>query len=125
MATTDNKLYFYESDLSSGALLFKEDNRPPQDKGYMIGAVPSQLFWDGDRIYMATKRAYAIINKLDGNIMYKFEVDSKGKSDYLRTGRHPNDECVQGQVPCGAQPRQEGLVHRSHKGQRAPAVPLI
>lgn len=66
VATDKNFLFFYESDLSSGSLLFKEDMRQPQDKGYFIGTKPEQLFWDGDRIYLVTKRAYVVMSKSDG-----------------------------------------------------------
>lgn len=80
-------LFFYETDISSGALQFKEDNRAPQDKGFFLGFAPQQLYWDGDRIYVASKKGYVVMNKLDGNIIYKLENDSKGKRtleiDYL------------------------------------------
>jgi hypothetical protein len=58
-------------------LLFKED--PKLDKGYMIGFAPQQLLWDGDRIYLASKRAYMVMNKHDGAPLYKFDIDIKGK----------------------------------------------
>lgn len=77
MASTSNTLYFYETDISSGALLFKEDQK--LEKGYQIGFTPQQLFWDGDRIYMASKRAYMVMNKHDGAPLYKYEIDIKGK----------------------------------------------
>lgn len=66
--------------MTSGSMLFKEDLRLTTDKGYNIGAQPSQLFWDGDRIYIATKRAYVVLDKNTGNSLHVFQIDSKGKS---------------------------------------------
>jgi hypothetical protein len=59
--------------------LFKEDNREPQSKGYKIGFQPSQLLWDGEKIYMASTRAYVVMSKKDGTPIFKYEIDSKGK----------------------------------------------
>ena len=112
IATDKNYLFFYESDMTSGALLFKEDTKPPLDKGYFIGATPSQLFWDGDRIYFATKRAYAIMNKNTGDPIYKFDIDSKGKSQsHWHPCRNANDVCIQRQMSYCLQLGQKGPVY--------------
>jgi hypothetical protein len=117
VASTSNTLYFYETDISSGALLFKEDQK--LEKGYQIGFTPQQLFWDGDRIYMASKRAYMVMNKHDGAPLYKYEIDMKGKRQVTYNFfRHPDDGSLQGQVFSCAQPGQEGVVHR-HRAREA------
>ena len=67
------------SNKSTSTLLFKEVDKPPMDKGYFIGTQPSQIFWDDDKIFLASKRAYSIMNKSDGTLLYKYEIDSKGK----------------------------------------------
>ena len=94
VASTSNTLYFYDTDMSSGGMLFKED--PKLDKGYQIGFAPQQLFWDGERIYMASKRAYVVMNKQDGAILYKYEINIKGKrTRFDDLGfRHSDDGCV-------------------------------
>jgi hypothetical protein len=73
--------------------LFKEDSREPQSKGYKLGFQPSQLLWDGDKIYLASKRAYVVMSKKDGALIFKYEIDNKGKipSNLLTSSRQPYD----------------------------------
>lgn len=63
IVTTDKTLVFFEFSHSSAS--FKSIN----DTGISIGgSLPTQIFWDGDTIYLATKKAYVIMNKQSGEL---------------------------------------------------------
>ena len=47
----------------------------PRTKGYPLGFAPTQLLWEGDNIFIASKRAYMIMNYNDGSLMAKCEID--------------------------------------------------
>lgn len=46
--------------------------KPISDKGGMQcgGSTPLHIFWDGDLIYVANKKAYGIMSKSTGEIKY-------------------------------------------------------
>jgi len=77
IATADKLLYFYEADFSSGILNFKEDTTPPLDKGYYIGFTPVSIIWDGDRVYLASKRSYTIMSKKNGEVLAGLSIETK------------------------------------------------
>lgn len=62
---SNNTLFFLEAEFVTGIYKFTEDNRPAVRKGYPIGCTPEQLIWDGDKIYIASKREKAggLLNK--------------------------------------------------------------
>lgn len=64
IVTTDKALFFYEMKDT-----FKfEETKTSSDKGIQIGMQPSQILWDNDLIYLASKKAYMIIKK-DGTVV--------------------------------------------------------
>jgi len=69
VVTSDKALFFYEFTSTSS---FKFEEEPGQsDRGMPIigGILPEQVFWDNDLIYIATKRAYIIMNKRDASMV--------------------------------------------------------
>jgi len=69
VVTTDKTLVFFEF-VGTSSFKFEEEKGQP-DKGIPIagGILPSQILWDNDLIYLATKKAYMILRKQDGSIV--------------------------------------------------------
>ena len=76
LCTTHNVLFFLEADhLVGGYRQYKEDTKMPRTKGYPLGFAPTMILWEGERIYIASKRAYMIMSYNDGGILTKCEID--------------------------------------------------
>lgn len=67
MVTTDKALFFYEFTSS-----FKfEEEKGTTDKGIAIpdGILPTQILWNNDLLYIASKKCYMILSKKEGGVM--------------------------------------------------------
>ena len=53
----NNTLYFLEAEFVAGIYKFTEDTRPERRRGFQIQVAPEQLLWDGEKIYIASKRS--------------------------------------------------------------------
>lgn len=71
VATTDKQLYFYDMNINAGQFKFDEDTK----RSHVIANRPVNMFWDDTLLYMATKKAYIIMNKDSGNILRSFAHD--------------------------------------------------
>lgn len=64
MVTTDKTLIFFE--FTNPSMGFKSID----DNGLQIGGtLPDQIAWEGDTVYLATKRAYIIMSKSSGRVL--------------------------------------------------------
>lgn len=43
-------------------------------QGYNLGVSPTQIIWDGDCIYIASKKNYMIMDYNDGQLVAKHEL---------------------------------------------------
>ena len=78
ICTTNHVLFFLEADsIFAGYRQFKEETRMPRTQGYQLGFSPTQILWDGDYIYIASKRAYMVMSYNDGAILTKCEIDQR------------------------------------------------
>ena len=68
-------LYFFEAFITPANMTeFKEDARLPMKEGYSLGVTPTQIIWDGDFIYIASKKMYMIMDYTDGKLVAKSEL---------------------------------------------------
>ena len=42
--------------------------------GYSLKETPTQIIWDGDLIFIATKKAYLVMNYSDGQLVAKLDL---------------------------------------------------
>ena len=61
--TTDKTLIFFEFSQTHAAFKSIDDTGMP-----IGGSLPDQIAWEGDTVYIATKRAYIIMSKSSGKI---------------------------------------------------------
>ena len=53
---------------------FREETRQPMSAGYPLGVTPTQIIWDGDLIYVASKKNYMIMDYKDGQLIAKYDL---------------------------------------------------
>lgn len=75
IATTDKQMFFYDMQINANHFKFEEDPK----RSYMIANRPIHLFWDDNLIYMATKKAYIIMNKDTGTPIRSIAHDKLSK----------------------------------------------
>ena len=68
VVTNDKTMVFYEFQGSSSSYKFEED-KSVSEKGYQLPHTPSQIHWENELIYIATKKAYMILQKSDGVVV--------------------------------------------------------
>lgn len=59
----------------AGLCKFREDSNAVRNKGFTLGFTPTQILWDGDKIYIASKRAYMVLSYQTGDLLFKHEID--------------------------------------------------
>jgi hypothetical protein len=65
-------MFFYDMQIGASGFKFEEDKR-----NFVVANRPIHLFWDDNLIYMATKKAYIIMNKNNGAILMSLSHDPK------------------------------------------------
>ena len=53
---------------------FKEETRAPMGQGYPLGVTPTQIIWDGDNIYIASKKGYIIMSYSKGELISQYNL---------------------------------------------------
>ena len=75
VCTKQNQLFFYEAYIPpAGMTQFREETRQPMAAGYPLGVTPTQIIWDGDSIYVASKKCYMIYDYQDGQPVAKYDL---------------------------------------------------
>jgi hypothetical protein len=75
VCTNKNQLFFFEAYFPPASMTqFREESRLPMANGYALGVPPTQIIWDGDLIYIASKKNYMIMDYTDGQLVAKYEL---------------------------------------------------
>lgn len=65
IVTTDKLMFFYDMNINAGQFKFDEDTK----RSHVIPNRPVNMFWDDTLIYLATKKAYVIMQKDTGQLL--------------------------------------------------------
>lgn len=88
-------MFFYDMQIGAGGFKFEELKR-----SFTVANKPIHLFWDDNMIYMASKKAYIIMNKETGQVLMSITYDPKLNAPQMAMSKTKCLILVQNEVAC-------------------------